>query len=138
MLHEKIQHFKAYSDAHFGYNVEVRISHKTVEVDASKEMAVIKAIFTASAERFNLTHDDLIAKDRHRHNTDARNIAVLLALELRPKVTLSDIARYLKRHHSTIIYIRDEYKRSLQIKGLQNDYDKVRKQIELQLLNNNY
>ena len=55
-------------------------------------------------ECLNLSTEKLLSKDRHQKSVDGREIIAFLLRKYMPKVSLKQIGKMLKRHHSSIIH----------------------------------
>ena len=98
-------------------------------VAAKSPRPSLRPITEAVAEFYEVTYPDIIERQRIRRYSLPRHAAMLLAFEMYPDVSVSEIARQFKRNHSTVMWairhIRFRMEERLAIKHDSTSYREV-------------
>ena len=89
-----------------------------------KELDVIYNIIISVCDHYDISYDILMGKRRDQYIVDARKIIVYFIMN-HTNLTVSKIAKIMRKHHSTILHYRNHFNNLLGY----NSYKKVIKHI---------
>jgi chromosomal replication initiator protein len=72
-----------------------------------------KLIQDIVAGQFGLTGAQLLGRSRLQPNALARQVAMLLCLEMIPHASLPRVGHWFGRHHTTVLHARDATRRKI-------------------------
>ncbi len=86
-----------------GADINLNFTQKVLKTETEMKKITIDKIAETVAEAYDLTVDNLKSTSRVQSISDARKYTIYLAREM-TKMSYEDIAKYLNKKHSTILY----------------------------------